>query len=276
MNPAPAIPSPLPSAPLPRKQTRAEILASLPQAVPFHSPALAAHRARQAAHRTAAFIRFVPTVATVRLRPVSLRTRDRLAAFGVDLGRGAFEDLAGFVWLHHPAFGQFAWCRRLMIIAGLRWRLTPACPRLGVFLLFAGKLLSAGAPWRRWAFAPVRWAAQLVTFGRPCSATERLAAAVAEARQLYAHAHFDWPAGDDGDDARDPSCSVAASVLHVLKGRHPGLTADEILDWPLVELVQWWRALLIERNPRITLLDLEEARLLAVELQDPASSSQAA
>jgi hypothetical protein len=271
----------VPSAPQPppgaeRKRTKAEILASLPKAEPFQSPALAAHRAAVAAHRAAAFIRYTPTLAGFRLRPISLRTRDRLVAFGVDLNRGRFEDLADFIWLHHPAFGQFASIRRSLFIARLRFRLTPRYPHLGAFLVFAGKLLSAGSRWRRWAFAPVRAAAWLVTGGgQPVTGEARLAAALAEARALWTRAHFDWPAGDDSGAAPDPRCSFTATVLHALKGRHAELTADEILDWPMVELVQWWRALIAERDPRGTLLDATEARLLAEGLDDPAAKPAA-
>lgn len=260
-------PPPDPAAVAAMAAAREEMLRKMPnRAEPLCSSALTDHRARVAAHRASAFIRYVPVVAGIRLRPVSLLTRERVIAFGVDLGRGNFEDLADFVWLHHPAFGQFAWFRRFLVVASLRWRLTPAWPRFGTFLVFAGKLLSWGATWRRAVFFPVRLAAWLVTFGRPCSSRERLAVAMAEARALWGRANFDWPMGDDSGAAPDPLCSFAAAILHAVKGRHPALSSAEILAWPLVELVQWWRALLAEKDPRAALLNYEEARLLALEL----------
>ncbi|MDB5541767.1 MAG: hypothetical protein JWQ89_3494 [Devosia sp.] len=278
----------------PPRRSKADILASLPQAVPLSIPELAEHRAHLARHRSSAFIRYVPTVAGFRLRPVSLRSIERLAAFECDLRRGRFEDLAIFVWIHHPAFGQFAGLRRRLIIARLRWRLTPAWPRLGAFLVFAGKLCratartytgtaAAGNGVRRtgtvragvcWILARLFSAgAWLVTFGRPPTTALRLATALAEARALYARAHTDWPAGDDSGSAAPLPCSFTAFVLNTIKGRHPQLTADEILDWPLVELVQWLRAIMHEQNPRQELIDSTEAALIAAALEPSAEVS---
>jgi hypothetical protein len=277
------VPPPPPKAPplsaeqlAARAAQRAAMLASLPQAEPLYSESIAAHRAAIDAHRSSAFIRYVPTVAGVRLRPLSLRTRERVVAFEVDLARGSFEDLADFVWLHHSGFGQFAWLRRRIVVAGLRWRLTPRYPHFAGFCLFAGKLFTAcGGVRAQLLGRPFHALAWLLTLGRPPTSEARLAAAMAEVRALWRRAHADWPAGDDSGSAPRPVCSMAATVLNAIKGRHPGLTADEILDWPLVELVQWWRALIAEKDPRSPLLDAEEVRLLAEALDPEPSDSPA-
>lgn len=245
-------------------------LAALPQAEPLVLPELVAHRERLARHRSAAFVRYLPAVAGFRLRPVSLRSLERLAAFECDLGRGAFEDLAVFVWIHHPAFGQFAGVRRWLVTRRLRWRLTARWPRLAGLLLFAGKLLGACQGWRWLLGRLLLGLAWLVTGGGAAPDTaERLAAALGEARREFARARTDWPAGDDSGSAAALPCSFTAFVLNQVKGRHPQLTADEILDWPLVELVQWLRAILHERNPRQELIDATEAALLAEALSVP-------
>ena len=222
------------------------------------------------AHRAGAFVRFAPVVAGFVLRPVSLRSLERLEAFEVDLVRGHFEDLAGFVWLHHPAFGQFAGIRRRLVVARLRFRLTARWPRTAQLLVFAGELLGAARGWRRLLGRGCAAAAWVATGGgRPATTEARLAAAVAEARAVLSRARRDWPAGDDSGAAAGLPCSFAAYVLNLVKGRHPQLTIDEILDMPLVELVQWLRALLHERNPRVELLDQDEARILAEALSAP-------
>lgn len=262
----PAAPAPITAA------EKARLLATLPKAEPFRSPALAAHRAAIAAHRATAFIRYEPVIAGFRLRPVSLRSMDRMAAFGCDLARGSFEDLAIFIWVHHPAFGQFAGCRRRLVIARLRSRLTPRYPHLAGFFAFAGKLFTACGGVRASLFGrPALALAWLLTLGRPVTSEARLAAALVEARELMRIARTDWPAADDSGAAAPLPCAFAAYVLNLVKGSHPGLTADEILDWPLVELVQWLRAIIAEANPRAQQLDATEAALIAAELAPAAA-----
>jgi len=232
VNPEPQ--SPPPEAPVaspgPRARTKAEILASLPQAVAVESPTLAAHRARLAEHRATAFIRYQPVIAGLRLRPVSLHSLDCLAAFHCDLGRGSFEDLAIFVWVHHPAFGQFAWFHRGVVYARLRLRLSTDA-----------------------------------AFG----------AALEVAREQVLRARLDWPAGDDSDAGEAAPFSFAAQALDLFLARYPRFTAAEVLEWPLVELVQLMRAIIRAHNPRVQLMDSTEAAIIAAELEPvPAPNPQ--
>jgi hypothetical protein len=211
--------------------TKAELLAKLPPAEPLRSPALAAHQARLRAHRATAFLRYAPVIAGLRLRPVSLRSLELLAAFGVDLARGRFDDLARFVWVHHPAFDQFAALRRRLVFAWLWLRLAP--PR---------------------AFA----------------------AALAEAREQLTRARLDWPAGDDSAAGSPLPCAFSAYALDLWRARYPGSADAEVLDQPLVEIVQRLRAIIHATNPRAALLDATEAALFAAELPAPPETPPAA
>src|SRR5688572_18063262 len=61
-------------------------------------------------YRCEAFVDYSPTVAGETIRPITLETYNALIAFGNAFVTGeaiGFDDIANFVWLHHPSFGQF-------------------------------------------------------------------------------------------------------------------------------------------------------------------------
>lgn len=188
--------------------------------------------------RTAAFVRYTPLVCGHRLTRLTLPTYTTLLAWKnafVCGGPIAFKDLAQFVWLHHPAFDQFAEARRRAVFLAIDRALTPAHPILGPLARFATPQLA-----RRGWF--VRQCARFTRRWLCPTAAELRADAIAEIRRLVHEATHDFPPGDDDGDPT-PYALQAQLVSFLLRGYDLDFhtAAELVATLPLAELNQYVR-----------------------------------
>jgi hypothetical protein len=214
-------------------------------------------RQRAARLRCEAFVEYTPEVCGLRLKPVTLDSFNALDAFGNAFFHGGaikFEDIANFVWLHHPDFGQFNLEEKARVTCAVYRYLNPRFWRLNELVWFASTL-----PRFRW----------MRHFRRP-RAADRQSETVEEIRRLMLEAMSDMPAGDDDDhDERSSEpmpFSFQAFILNTFK-RHLGLSFAETRALPMRQLAEHYRELLHHRsNGKALLLTREECKIWAEDL----------
>ena len=184
--------------------------------------------------RVAAFVDYAPVVCGLPLRPITLRSYTLLLAWRnafVSGGPVGLKDIVQFVWLHSPAFGQFAHRARRRVARRVWWSLHPVLPAfndaLGIMSLLPR----------------FRWLARF----RRATAAERSAAAVADIRRLVQEALHDFPAGDE--EADPLPFALAPQLVSLLVRGYPGALdfrgARELVDTlPLCQLVEFVREVL--------------------------------
>lgn len=178
--------------------------------------------------RCEAFVNYAPTVAGERLRPITLDSYNALVAFGNAFVTGegiGFEDVANFVWLHSPAFGQFAREEKAQTTRRVARALTPRFPTLNLLAAFFSQ------------FPRFRFLRHCV---RPTEG-ELFMAAVAEIRRLLIEATGDLPTSD-GEGEPLPF-AFQAYVLNVFR-RDLGMAFDETRAIPLKQVAEHFREIL--------------------------------
>lgn len=240
-------------------------------------------RARGARLRCEAFVDYSPVVCGLALNPVTLTSYNRLLAFDNAFAVGTpvtLEAVLGWVWVHHPEFGQRA-AKAKRRVFGEVWRaLNPRCPNFNAFIHLVSTL------------PRFRWMARF----RVTTADERFGETVAHIRHLMDEALYGFPKGGDNEEERriedeereherlekeketgtsipresqtfKPGVSVAfqAQILNTFR-RDYGMSYAETEALPLKKLSQLWREHLWTTSPDKTglkLMDREEAELWA-------------
>lgn len=216
---------------------------------------IAEHRAEIARLRSEAFVDYAPEVAGVVLRPLTLSTYNRLAAFQSPFVVGGpvdFQALFVFVWVHHPEFGQFASTAKRRALRTVWRALNPRFPNLNLAVRFVSQ------------FPGWRWARR---FARPTE-EERMADAISEARRIVAEALHDFPLGSDDEADRGPSpVTLQAQLLNTFR-RDLGMSYTETEALPLKKLVQLLRESVHQKTggKGLSLITREEAALIREHL----------
>lgn len=178
--------------------------------------------------RCESFVDYSPTVAGETLRPITLQTYNRLLAFGNAFVTGeaaGFEDVANFVWVHSPHFGQFNRRAKRETTRRVYSALRPAFPTLNGALATLSKFPRLGL---------------LGAFVVP-SESDRLSAAAEEIRRLLKEATCELPVGD-GEGEPLPF-AFSAYVMNLFR-RHLDIPFDETEQMPLRRLAQHLREVL--------------------------------
>lgn len=203
-------------------------------------------QANAARIRCEAFVDYAPVVAGERLRPITLGTYNALFAFGnafVTGGAIAFEDIAGFVWLHHPNFGQFNRREKKAVTRRVYAALRPSFPNINGALAVISefprfKLL------RRFVVA---------------HQGQRVGEAIAEIRRLISEAAGEMPRGDESGEPMP--FAQPAQVLNLFR-RYLGMSFEETRRIPMKQLAQHLRELAHHLSDgKAILLTPEEAAL---------------
>lgn len=208
--------------------------------------------------RVESFVDYTPTVCGISLRPITYRTYLHLVAFNngfVCSGQIDLRSICQFVWVHHPKFGQHAHAARKRVFRRVVRSLQPRFPVINSLALVLR------------AVPRLRWLRHLV---RP-TAEERLAAVVADIRQLVHEALHDFPVADGEDDA--PPLASYPHFVSLLERSHALTHAEAcaLVDRaPMKELVQWIREALFRLSKgREKLLSAEEAAVWSEWLDIP-------
>lgn len=248
-------------------------------------------RARSARLRCEAFVDYVPVVCGLTLNPVTLASYNRLIAFDNAFAGGgpvSVEAILGWVWVHHPEFGQMAAKAKERAFAQVWRALHPRFPNLNAFLLVVSTL-------PRW-----RWLRRFTV----ATEQERFAAAVAHIRHLMDEALYGFPTPEDEEQARidreereadrremgtknirgehfidpegyqaPPAIAFQAQILNTFR-RDYGMSYAETEALPLKRLAQLWREHMWTAAPDKTglrLMDRDEAKLWAAQLEEPSN-----
>jgi len=203
--------------------------------------------------RAEAFVSYSPVVAGERLNPITLGSYNALFAMrnGFVTGDGVgLVDVVNFVWLHHPAFGQFNRAEKRRVSRRVFSALSPAFPAING----AVRVLAQFPGWRR-----LRWLA------RP-TAEERQTEAIAEIFRLLCEAQSDLPRGD-GDGEPIPF-AMNAHLLNLFR-RELGMTFAETLALPLKQLAQHYREIIHHgSHGKAVMLTPAEAEIWREHLQE--------
>jgi hypothetical protein len=209
-----------------------------------------------AQRRCADFVDYAPVVCGLVLHPITLRSYTRLIVFESAFTTEAavtVEEIINFVWIHHPAFSQFAREEKAAVSRHVYRALHPRFPHLNQFFR-----LVALHPRYRWVHR----------FTSP-TAGERLAASAAEIRRLLAEALRDFPRSA-GNDTPSP-VPLPAHMLNTLR-RGLDLTFSEIEQMPLRRLLQHLRELIHHADPSsVALISLDEEEIW-IEHMTPAAA----
>jgi hypothetical protein len=239
---------------------------------------LAAARASVAKMRSEAFVDYQPCVCGLYLEPVSLRTYSRLLAFDSPFlwgGPVRAEDIAVFVWVHRPEFGQHAAKNRQNVFMAVMRALKPRFPAINEFLHLMLVLLKLTAKGSRWGWRGItaRIISKLVTD----SEATRCQEAVATIRRLISEALIDFPKASEGDDeeagqsnvtAQGPSVAMQAQFVDTL-ARDLHFSPEEVETMPLRRAVQHYRYCLVASGAKgLALLHPEEAKVWREVLAD--------
>lgn len=204
----------------------------------------AQEKARRA--RCEAFVEYDAMVAGERIGPITLETYNSLIAFEnafVTGGSVGFDDIANFIWVHHPRFGQFNRAEKKRVTRRVFSALRPAFPTTNEVV----RLLAQ--------FPRLRVLRCVV---RP-SAEERVAAVVTEIRRLLAEATDDLPTSDVGGEPIP--FAFQAYVLNLFR-RTLGMPFEETRRLPLRQLAQHYREIVHrESKGKALLLTREEAAI---------------
>lgn len=216
---------------------------------------LAALQAQQATERAAAMVSPTLTIAPgLDLPPITLATWSRLVAFSSPFVTGGpitFTDLANYLWIHHPRFGQpldRATTRaKRDLTRRLHRYLEPRWPHLEAAL-------------RLWSLHPKfpRWLRRRLGPNRG----QRQADLIATIRQHIAAAWGDNPRATSADDGTPLPCAREAYIKNLFR-RELGLSFAETAALPLAQIVQHERALLVaHKGPHdLALLTREEEQI---------------
>lgn len=205
---------------------------------------LAAVNATTRQLRIAAFVDYAPFVCGIALQPVTLRSYNLLLGWNnafVSGGAVTAKDIAQFVWLHHPEFGQFAEKSRRRVFRQIDSALRPALPGINALAHIFFPLVAGVAARRRFPVILSPLAFILRRIVRP-TAEERYHAAVAEIRRILNESLHDFPISGDEDD---PLPYALSPQLVSLMVRGYGLefeTARRLVsELPLKELLEYIR-----------------------------------
>lgn len=208
---------------------------------------LARLQAEQRVARDEAMVDYQPIVCGMVLLPVSLMSMSRLRAFGNAFVTGApasFEDIANFVWIHHPDFGQFAREKKEAVTRACWRALHPRWPLLNAI----GHLYVTSKRFR--------W---LRRFLVPTAAT-RYAEAIDEIRRLLEEAWRDFPMADDENGEPVPY-AFEAYILNAFR-RELHMDFETVRAMPLRRVVQHLREIIHHSNPKtMTLMTRAEAAI---------------
>ena len=241
---------------------------------------LAAVQAEGQRLRIAAFVPYTPTVCGFALRPLTLTTYTHLQGWGnafVCGGPITFKDVAQFIWVHHPAFGQHAHRARRRIFRQTLARLTPHCPMINGLLHTFAPLLSGAARRSPW-YSPLPIVAALCRGLRQRTSAERFEAAVAEIREQVRQATHDFPAGGE-DDKPLPHALFPQFVSLLVRGYDLDFTTARQLtaDLPLRQLMQFIREIIHRLSQgKDKLLTPQEAAVWADYLEHQTLAAQSA
>lgn len=214
------------------------------------------------AMRCAAFVNYQPTVAGIRLQPITLASYNALVATGNGFVTGAgvgLYDVINFVWLHHPTFGQFARDEKRRVSNAVAGALSPAFPAINDALRVIATL-----PRFRW----------LRLFVRP-TAAELEHAAISEIFRLLQEARGDFPTGDDTGEPIP--FANQAHILNLFR-RELGVPFAETLEMPMKQVAQHYREIVYHAtNGKAVLLTDAEAAIWREHLAaKPAATTDAA
>lgn len=237
---------------------------------------LAAARSRVARLRSEVFVDYTPRVCGIDLEPLSLKSYSRLLAFESPFlwgGPIALEDIAVFVWVHRPEFGQHAVVARRRIFRRVAASIEPRFPRCNAVGHLLLGLLQAQLPRsRNWSLRRLA-AKALQSWLRP-PLSVGYDSAVSEIRRLVAEALLDFPKSLDAENedagrqlpAQGPSVAMQAHFINTLV-RDLGLRPIEIETMPLRRAIQHYRDCLVSKGVKgLALLHPEEAQVWREEL----------
>lgn len=230
-----------------------------PPTTPTRAERLAAVHAASRALRCEAFVDYAPTVAGIRLRPITITSYNLLVAtrngFVTGAGVGVL-DIINFVWVHHPAFGQFAHADKRRVSRAAYAAVCPAFPAINALVRVAMTV-----PRFRW----LRW------FARP-TAEERVEPITREIVRLLTEARGDFPTGDDGGE---PAPFANQAHLLNLFRRELGMTFAETSALPMKQVAQHYRELIHHATAgKAVLMTPAEAEIWREHLQAPAPAQR--
>jgi hypothetical protein len=210
------------------------------------SARLEAAQERARRFRCEAFVEYSPIVAGEKLRPITLETYNALVAFGNAFVMGTeigFADIANFIWIHHPRFGQFNRKEKARVTRRVFDSLRPTFPNLNA----AARVLSQ--------FPRFRILGRLTTR----SESERVTEAADEIRRLIIEATQDLPTGDEKGEPIP--FAFQAYMLNLFR-RELGMSFDETRAIPLRQLAQHFREVLHNSSKgKALLLTASEAEI---------------
>ena len=186
---------------------------------------IAEARAKARRLRCEAFVEYSPVVAGQRLRPITLDTYNELLAFEnafVTGGAPGFEDIFGFIWIHHPDFGQFAAKARRRCLRQVMRALEPRWPIMSMVARVLAPLPRFG--WLRGWIEP--------------TPNELATEAAEEINRLLTEALCDFPSGS-GDGEPLPF-GLQAQILNLMR-RELQIPFAETRRIPLKQLAQHLR-----------------------------------
>lgn len=232
-------------------------MVAFPAETPTRAERLAEAQQEAAQARATAFVAYTPEVCGFRLKPVSLDSFNALDAFQNAFFHGGaikFEDIANFVWIHHPEFGQFNRAKKTEVTCAVYRYLTPHFSRLNELVWFASVL-----PRFRW-----------MRHFRRVRSSERQAETIDEIRRLMTEATADMPGGGDSEngDKKPIEFSFQAYLMNTFK-RHLGISFEDTRTMPMRQLAEHYREILHHvSNGKALLLTRKEAGIIAEELDE--------
>jgi hypothetical protein len=218
-----------------------------PQAEPL-SARLKRAQQRAAQARCEAFVHYSPVVAGLALNPITLGSYNALHAMRSAFVTGEpirFDDVANFVWLHHPEFGQFNREAKRRVTNAVRNALSPSFPALNATV----RVLMQ--------FPRFRF---LRAIARP-TAEQLETEAIKEICRLVQEARRDFPKQDAEERGEPTPYATNAHFLNLFR-REFGMTFAETSALPLKQLAQHYReAVHVASKGKAILLTEEEAAI---------------
>ena len=224
-------------------------------------------RAASAQLRREAFVPYRATVCGILLEPITLRTHALLVALGngfVSAGGGTIEDIANFIWIHQPDFGQLNRRGRRRVYRRVSRHFFPGLHRLNDLLRGLRPMLPL-------------WSRRAITVATRDTVDERFKAAISEIYRLLREAVEDMPIGErvDPEKTEPPLFAWQARIYNSLR-RTLNMPYGEAESMPLKQLAQLVRETIDHRSEGTAMQSpSREAELIAEDLRRAPEAAQA-